>query len=723
MKNDAEDRTIAPVDAALTRSLISALQENEAWFRTMADEAPMGISISRDGINLYANRACLRMFGYDRPEEFIGTSQLNRVAPDYRWQMNLNISKRRRGDSVPNQYEFMGLRKDGSTFPVFIDVSRVRLGETLLSVAFFTDFTERKRIEAALSSSEKRYRTLVETADDFITEINARGVILYASPGFYGITGYKPADILGRTPFDFMDVPYAMRAKRFFEEKAKNKEKILGLQETLVCKDGSSVTLETNASPFFDSDGTLLGYCAASRDITHVKKTEGALRESERRYRNLVETIDEYIAETDATGTCTYASPKVFDFIGYRPDEVIGKRPFDFMEPAEARRVERIFGEKASKGAPFDSLEHTMIHKSGAPVVMEVTGTPFFGEDGKPLGYRTISRDITLRKEAAEALARAEAKYRDIFENAVEGIYRSVPAGKYVDANPAFARIFGYDSPEELITAVNDIGRQLYTDPEVRRECVRIVEERGHGSFEIVVRRKDGSTGWVFNNVRAVRDAQGITICYEGFVEDITDRKRMEEEIQKAHDALEERVRERTVELARVNEVLRLDIEKRMQVEEALRQREGELEIRSRKLEDLNTTLRTLLEQRDQDRVLLEERVIANINKLVMPALEKLKATALTRQAASFAGVLETNLKEIISPFSQQLSAQSASLTQTEIQIANCIMQGMRSKEIAGLMKLSKGTIDFYRNNIRKKLGIRNQKANLQSYLLAHFKM
>jgi DNA-binding CsgD family transcriptional regulator len=186
---------------------------------------------------------------------------------------------------------------------------------------------------------------------------------------------------------------------------------------------------------------------------------------------------------------------------------------------------------------------------------------------------------------------------------------------------------------------------------------------------------------------------------------------------------LEQRVRERTDEIARVNGALRLDIEKRMAVEEALRQRENELEIRSRKLEDLNTTLRTLLDQRDQDRILLEERVIANINKLIMPALEKMKAASLSHQAASLVGVLEANLKEIISPFSRQLSVQSASLTQTEIQIANCIMQGMRSKEIAVMMKLSKGTIDFYRNNIRKKLGIRNEKANLQSYLLAHFKM
>jgi len=720
MTSDAENRKN---DDTLNRRIIDRLREDEAWFRTMADEAPVGISISRDGISLYANLACLRMFGYDNPREFTGTSQLNRVAPDYRWQLNLYISKRKRGEAVPNQYEFMGLRKDGSTFPVLVDVSRVRLGESLLSVAFFTDITERKRIEAALHSSEKRYRTLVETAEDFITEVTAKGVIVYASPRLYDITGYQLAEVLGKTPFDFMDPRHAARWRRTFEEKAKNQEKIQGFQNTVILPNGSPVTLETNASPFFDANGKLAGYCAATRDITHLKRIEEALRGSERRYRNIIEYIDEYIAEADASGQCIYASPKIFDFIGYRPEEVIGKRPFDFMEPAEADRVGKIFGERASRGEAFHYLENTLLHKNGTPVIMETSGTPFFDDDGKLLGYRTISRDITRRKDAAEALARAEAKYRDIFENAVEGIYRSVPAGRYTDVNPAFARIFGYNSPEELKTAVNDIGRQLYTDPEVRKECVRMVEERGHGSFEISIRRKDGSTGWVFNNVRAVRDAQGKTICYEGFVEDITDRKRMEEELRKAHDELEQRIRERTAELAQLNETLRLDIEKRMRVEEALRLRESELEIRSRKLEDLNTTLRTLLEQRDQDRTLLEERVIANINKLVMPALEKLKASALTRQAVSFVGVLETNLKEIVSPFSQQLSAQSASLTQTEIQIANCIMQGMRSKEIAGLMTLSKGTIDFYRNNIRKKLGIRNQKANLQSYLLAHFKM
>ena len=723
MAIDAEDKKQQTDNAAAVKNLISELQADNAWFRAMVDTSPMGISIAREGITIYANHACVKMFGYDDAQEFLGTSRLNRVAPDYRWQMNLYINKRKKGEAIPSQYEFMGLRKDGTAFPVFTEVAGIRFGDETLSVAFFTDFSERKRIESALQASEKRYRTLVETADDFITEVTPKGAILYASPRIHAITGYKPAEVIGKTPFDFMETKQASRMRRVFEEKSGRREPIRGFRNVVIRPDGSSVTLETNASPLFDPDGKLTGYCAASRDITHLKRTEEALRAGEQQYRNLIESIDEYIAETDASGRCTYASPKVFDFTGHGPHEVIGKRPFDFMEPAEAKRVEKIFREKASGGESFDYLEHTLIHKDGAAVIVETSGTPFFGEDGGLRGYRTISRNITRRKQAMEELSLAQSKYRDIFENAVEGIYRSVPEGRYVDVNPAFARIFGYASPEELKTDVNDIGRQLYTDPGVRRECVGAVEKQGHGSFEIAIRRRDGSTGWVFNNVRAVRDAQGRTLYYEGFVEDITERKRMEEELRKAYGELEERVRERTAELARVNEVLRLDIEKRTRAEETIRLRESELEIRSRKLEDLNTTLRTLLEQRDQDRILLEERVIANINKLVMPALEKLKATPLNRHATAMLGVLEANLREIVSPFSQQLSAQSASLTQTEVQIANCIMQGMRSKEIAGLMKLSKGTIDFYRNNIRKKLGIRNQKANLQSYLLAHFKM
>ncbi len=147
-----------------------------------------------------------------------------------------------------------------------------------------------------------------------------------------------------------------------------------------------------------------------------------------------------------------------------------------------------------------------------------------------------LERIESERKFAEEALRESEEKYRSIFENAVEGIYRSSLDGTYIDLNPAFARIFGYDSPEELKNAITDIDRQIYVDPEKRDECNRIVQEQGEAIFEIQVYRKGGGTAWISNSVRAIRDSDGNVTRFEGVVEDITERKRMEEELRQSEE-------------------------------------------------------------------------------------------------------------------------------------------------------------------------------------------
>jgi PAS domain S-box-containing protein len=133
------------------------------------------------------------------------------------------------------------------------------------------------------------------------------------------------------------------------------------------------------------------------------------------------------------------------------------------------------------------------------------------------------------RKRAEEALRQAEEKYHGIFENAAEGIYQSTPEGRYLSVNPALARMYGYESPQELLAAITDISRQMYADPQRRDVFQRLLEEHGelHG-FEAQMIRKDGSLIWTSENVRAVRDAQG-GLLYEGFVEDVTSRRRAEE--------------------------------------------------------------------------------------------------------------------------------------------------------------------------------------------------
>lgn len=153
--------------------------------------------------------------------------------------------------------------------------------------------------------------------------------------------------------------------------------------------------------------------------------------------------------------------------------------------------------------------------------------------------------------------AEAENKYRQIFEGAVEGIFQTTPQGRYLGVNPAFARMFGYASADEMMAQVVSIGRQLYVHAEDRDRLKAVLADQGYVTgFETEVRRKDGSTFWISINAHSIRDATGVVQYYEGTNTDITDRKRVEEELRKLNEALEQRVRDRTAQLEAVNQEL-----------------------------------------------------------------------------------------------------------------------------------------------------------------------
>lgn len=146
-----------------------------------------------------------------------------------------------------------------------------------------------------------------------------------------------------------------------------------------------------------------------------------------------------------------------------------------------------------------------------------------------------LAHQIVERQQVEEALRQAEEKYRSIFDNAVEGIFQTTVEGGYLSANPALARIYGYESPEELVASLADIGTQLYVNPNSRQEFLQEIEERDRVTeFESQVYRKDGSIIWISENARAVRDANGVMLYCEGFVTDITERKAALETLQRS---------------------------------------------------------------------------------------------------------------------------------------------------------------------------------------------
>lgn len=199
---------------------------------------------------------------------------------------------------------------------------------------------------------------------------------------------------------------------------------------------------------------------------------------------------------------------------------------------------------------------------------------------------------------------------------------------------------------------------------------------------------------------------------------DITARKQAEDALKQAYEELEQRVAERTAELMRANAKLQQEIAERRQTEELLMHRSTELDAKSRTLEEANIALRVMLEAREVDRKELEERVVSNIKDLVMPYLKKLKKQRLNQEQGALIEIVGTNLNNVLSPFRQNLSSKYLDLTPREIQIADLVKDGKSSKEIAEILNTSLRTIEFHRENLRKKIGIQNRRANLRSHLL-----
>jgi PAS domain S-box-containing protein len=161
---------------------------------------------------------------------------------------------------------------------------------------------------------------------------------------------------------------------------------------------GARRYFEITASPLLDKNGKIIAGIEIVRDVTRHKQTEKKLRESEEKFRALAESTSDWIWEVDRNGIYTYVNLKIEKLLGYLPEEVIGKSPFDFMPGDEAERIRSIFNNFVEAKKPFSLLENINIHKDGRRLFFETSGVPILNEKGSLLGYRGIDRDITERK-------------------------------------------------------------------------------------------------------------------------------------------------------------------------------------------------------------------------------------------------------------------------------------------------------------------------------------
>jgi PAS domain S-box-containing protein len=331
--------------------------------------------------------------------------------------------------------------------------------------------------------------------------------------------------------------------------------------------------------------------------------------------------------------------------------------------------------------------------------------------------YADVRYELAERKRTEAFWRESENRYRTFLESSPDPIVVYDMQGVVTYVNPAFEHTFNLSQEELLGKQIDFVPPENV--PETRAAIQRMLSGQKIHLFETRRLTKEGK----------VLNVQLSSTLYQGdddqplgnivTLRDISAQKLAEEELNRHRGHLEELVMERTAELAQANLKLEQEVEDRKKAEKALRRREKELQAQSHHLEEVNTALRVLLKQRDDDKKELGEALLRNVHELVTPYLQRVIDGRLNTQQRTLALILETNLNNIISPFIDKLTSGLVKLTPTEIRVASLVKEGKTNKEIAGILLVSKNTILFHRHNVRDKLGLKNKKINLRSHLLS----
>jgi PAS domain S-box-containing protein len=256
-------------------------------------------------------------------------------------------------------------------------------------------------------------------------------------------------------------------------------------------------------------------------------ETPAALAESLARYRRIVETTQEGIWEMDGQFITTYVNQQMAALLGYEPAEMLGHSVTDFMLVEEMDDHQAKM-ERRRQGL-HERYERQFRRRDGSSCWMLVSATALQDAQGNFAGSFAMLTDITARKQAEAALRQGEARYRELFEDASVGIFQSLPQGRYRLVNRAFAAMFGYTSPAQMVAEVTDIAAQLYASAEDRVRFSRLLLEQGAlVNHEVRLRRRDGTPFWGSINATAVYDEQGQVQYYHGTLINITERKQAE---------------------------------------------------------------------------------------------------------------------------------------------------------------------------------------------------
>ena len=506
------------------KRLEEELRQSEAKFRRIVENANDTIAtITPEGIITYLSPNFLSLIGREAADVF-GTSFETLVhpadLPQIYQEMQQGLAQ---GGPYNTEYR---LRCADGNYRYFIAHSSLYYDENnnpmLLGIS--RDVTEQKRLEEELRQSEAKFRAIVENANDTISTVNTDGIITYLSPNMLALFGKEADELLG-TSFEPLvhpdDVPIAYNSiQRVLTTGAPHR-----FEYRLLDHQGEYRYFVTNTSLYYNEHGDpmILG---VSRDVTEQKQLEEELRQSEAKFRAIVENATDLIGTVNSEGIFTYASPNAIDLFGQEASALIGQPFAPLIHPDDLPLCVEALQQTLTTGRA-ELANFRVVHPNGNIRHFTSKLSKFDDEFGQPI-VLGISRDVSDRILAEEALRLSERKYRNIFENSQVGVGRArLSDGTILEVNQKVCEMLGFDQPAEL---VGQPWSNFCMDEIDAQRIATLLQENGSLHDEFQIRIRDGSLRWWLSSNRVNFDED----CLDFIVADITDRKSLEEELRQS---------------------------------------------------------------------------------------------------------------------------------------------------------------------------------------------
>jgi PAS domain S-box-containing protein len=517
---------------AKSKGIDDRLKASEERYNLLIENANDGVvlhGITPEGKPtnfIEVNQRMCEITGYSK-EELLNLSPLDIEKPEISYKEEtkaLGKGLYRKKNAI---FERVCLTKDGRKIPLEISSHIFNIKGTRFMLSNVRDITERRQVEEALKKSEEQFKMLFVNAPLAYQSLDEMGSILDVNQEWLNILGCSREEVIDHHFTEFISPAYINYFKKGFSL-FKKKGRVDEINFEMVRKDGKKVIVSFFGNIQRDVKGVFQRTHCIFQDITESKKIEETLRESEEKFRLAFENAKHAILwvnpKTEIIINCNKAVETLFE----KPkEEIIGSHRTTLHPPEKVEYCTKLFKRQQTLKKPPD-VELEIITKSGKIKTVLISDSIML-VGGQPV-MQGIFRDITEHKKAKEALHGSEQKYRALFEESKDVVYISTPEGNFLDINPAGIELFGYSSKEELLQI--NITQDLYANPADRKIVQKIIDIDGYiKDYEMLFKRKNDEHVIVLLTTTIVRDEKGEVIAYRGIMKDITERKRLEQQL------------------------------------------------------------------------------------------------------------------------------------------------------------------------------------------------